>query len=45
MSTDTFTADCPHCDRYEFADEDAWFEHASMCEWEQEQDALRDEEE
>ncbi|MER0549753.1 hypothetical protein AAA536_16085 [Pseudomonas aeruginosa] len=38
-----FCADCPHCDRHEFRDEDDWFEHVSMCEWEQ--DRLRDEEE
>lgn len=40
-----FYAECPHCDRHEFRDEDDWFEHVSMCEWEQEQDQLRDEEE
>ncbi|HBO5920154.1 TPA: hypothetical protein L4657_006096 [Pseudomonas aeruginosa] len=40
-----FYADCPHCDRHEFRDEDDWFEHVSTCEWEQEQDRLRDEEE
>lgn len=40
-----FHADCPHCNRDEFIDEDDWLEHVSMCEWEQEQDRLRDEEE
>ena len=40
-----FHADCPHCDRDEFIDEDDWFEHVSMCEWEQEKDRERDEEE
>ncbi|MBA1194863.1 hypothetical protein G7007_18725 [Pseudomonas entomophila] len=45
MADRDFYADCPHCDRCEFVDEDDWFEHVSMCEWEQEQDRLRDEEE
>lgn len=38
-----FYADCPHCARYEFRDEDAWFEHVSECEWEQQQAALEEE--
>lgn len=40
-----FMAECPHCERLEFADENAWFEHVSTCEWEQQQDSLREEEE
>lgn len=39
-----FQADCPHCNRDEFFDEDDWFEHVSMCEWEQQQAALDEEE-
>lgn len=45
MSAEAFCADCPHCARYEFADEDAWFFHVSMCEFEQQQDRDREEEE
>jgi hypothetical protein len=45
MTERNFHSDCPHCDRYEFVDEDDWFEHVSMCEWEQDQDRQRDEEE
>lgn len=30
-------ADCPHCNRYEFRDEDDWFEHVSECQYEQHQ--------
>ncbi|MBU1330889.1 MAG: hypothetical protein KJ884_02060 [Gammaproteobacteria bacterium] len=40
-----FYAECPHCERHEFSDEDAWFEHVSMCEWEQQRDLEREEEE
>lgn len=39
-----FHADCPHCERDEFIDEDDWFEHVSMCEWDQQQRALDEEE-
>lgn len=39
-----FQGYCPHCDRHEFSDEDEWFEHVSMCEWEQEQEHPREEE-
>lgn len=35
-----FYADCPHCERTEFTDEDYYFEHVSMCEWENQNDAL-----
>jgi hypothetical protein len=45
MIGDTFCAGCPHCDRYEWQDEDAWFEHVSMCEHEREMDRQREEEE
>lgn len=45
MTEEAFCADCPHCDRYEFRDEDAWFYHVSMCEFEQQQDREREEEE
>lgn len=44
MADRDFHADCPHCDRYEFVDEDEWFEHVSMCEWEQQQNDLDEEE-
>ncbi|MDM3884696.1 hypothetical protein QSV36_03665 [Pseudomonas sp. BCRC 81390] len=44
MSNDFYAA-CPHCDRYEFPCEDAWFEHASSCLQEQEEAQGRDEEE
>lgn len=35
---ETFEAECQHCGRTSFHDEDDWFEHVSMCEWEQQQD-------
>jgi hypothetical protein len=44
MDNDDFYADCPHCDRHEFRDEDHWFEHVSTCEWEQQQADLHEEE-
>lgn len=40
-----FYADCPHCERTEFNDEDDWFYHVSMCEFEQQERDLEDEEE
>ncbi len=45
MDEEKFYADCPHCSQDEFDDADDWFEHVSWCEWEQEQDRLREEEE
>lgn len=46
MSHDNpFMAPCPTCDRDYWHDEDAWFYHVSMCEYEQEQDRQREEEE
>lgn len=38
-----FYSDCPHCERHEFRDADDFFEHVSMCEWEQQQDCLETE--
>ncbi|WP_414863679.1 hypothetical protein [Pseudomonas chlororaphis] len=41
---DDFQAGCPYCERLGFADEDEFFYHVSMCEWEQQQDKLQEEE-
>lgn len=35
---DPFYADCPHCERTEFSDEDDFFYHVSMCTFDQERD-------
>lgn len=45
MEGDVFYADCPHCERFEFRDEDDYFYHASMCEYDQQQADLEGEEE
>lgn len=40
-----FYSDCPHCDRNRFQDGDDWFEHVSMCGFEQVQERVGEEEE
>ncbi|HBO6064774.1 hypothetical protein [Pseudomonas aeruginosa] len=42
LDDNPFYADCPHCDRFEFKDEDDYFEHVCWCQHDQEQKELED---
>lgn len=45
MGDDEFAGYCPHCERTEFRDDEDFFYHVSMCEWEQRCSEADDEEE
>lgn len=45
MDDEEFVGYYPHCERIEFRDDEDFFYHVSMCEWEQHRDAADDWEE